>query len=71
MKYLLIHKGVRDEKLVLYIGQIQKGNKVGADIHKRRMGVCSSSRDGKLVTSPTFWMERLTADLERRSGLKE
>ena len=37
MKYLLIHKGVRDEKLVLYIGQIQKGNKVGTDIHKRMM----------------------------------
>ena len=55
----------------MYIGQNTKGNKVGTDIHKRRMGVCSSSRDGKLVTSPTFWMERLTADLERRSGLKE
>ena len=52
--------------------KIQKGNKVCyTDIHKRRMGVCSSSRDGNLVTSPTFWMERLTADLERRSGLKE
>ena len=53
------------------LDKIQKGNKVGRDIHKRRMGVCSSSRDGNLVTSPTFWMERLTADLERRSGLKE
>ena len=71
MKYLLIHKGVRDEKLVLYIGQNTKGNKVGTDIQKRWMGLCSISRDGKLVTSPTFWMERLTADLERRSGLKE
>ena len=71
MKYLLIHKGVRDEKLVLYIGQNTKGNKVGTDIQKRWMGLCSISRDGNLVTSPTFWMERLTADLERRSGLKE
>ena len=35
------------------------------------MGVCSISRDGNLVTSPTFWMERLTADLERSRGLKE